>query len=384
MLDAVGVIHFREGVLLYTEYENFVTAEACSGVRSLFSSIAGVYLGCLLYEYRWWATLLNLLQTLFWVVVGNALRVALIVYTTDLGTDFFASGIGHSILGFTIFAFILGMTFSGDRMARALFRKSRALLDESEEPVDEQAPASLSGQSSIQVVPTYFFVIAVLFLFVGIIGGRLLWIKSQNTASPIESYAMVSHPDLEQMPATIGEWKRVSFEYVDRGDSHLRAKDSFVWRYQNGETVVDISIDAPWDEWHNLEICYEGLGWSCQMNHSYSLVGDSGFSAVEMTRPGGERGYVLFSASDYLGNSVLPPEIIRATSVFQRAMKTIAISLGQSTSNSAEWQQVVLPVVQFQLYYVAPNADDQQLQKELKEFFVAARKHLLKTNLFPE
>ena len=40
-LDTFGQIHFREGVVLITEKKQFFAEEACSGIRSLFSSLAG-------------------------------------------------------------------------------------------------------------------------------------------------------------------------------------------------------------------------------------------------------------------------------------------------------------------------------------------------------
>ena len=51
ILDGLGLIHFREGVILITENDRFMTEEACSGIRSFFSSLAGIGFYCLVNYY---------------------------------------------------------------------------------------------------------------------------------------------------------------------------------------------------------------------------------------------------------------------------------------------------------------------------------------------
>ncbi|MDG2012322.1 MAG: exosortase/archaeosortase family protein, partial [Pirellulaceae bacterium] len=63
ILDAVGLVHFRSGVVLSTPTEQFMTEEACSGVRSLFSSLGAVGLYCVYKKYPAWRSLFNLAQT---------------------------------------------------------------------------------------------------------------------------------------------------------------------------------------------------------------------------------------------------------------------------------------------------------------------------------
>jgi len=83
ILDAFGQVHFREGVILITEKKQFFTEEACSGIRSLFSSVSAMAIFGVMMRYSWQRHLFNAIQTILWVVIGNAVRIALVVYLTD-------------------------------------------------------------------------------------------------------------------------------------------------------------------------------------------------------------------------------------------------------------------------------------------------------------
>ena len=67
ILDAFGQVHFREGVVLITEKKQFFTEEACSGIRSLFSSVSAMAIFGVMMRYSWQRHLFNLIQTVLWV-----------------------------------------------------------------------------------------------------------------------------------------------------------------------------------------------------------------------------------------------------------------------------------------------------------------------------
>ena len=101
-LDTFGLIHFREGVVLVTESRQFFTEEACSGVRSLFSSFAAIAIFGVTRNYSLIRHALNLFQTLGWVLIGNAIRIAVVVYVSDNWTEAIATGTTHEMLGLSL------------------------------------------------------------------------------------------------------------------------------------------------------------------------------------------------------------------------------------------------------------------------------------------
>ncbi len=115
ILDAFGVVHFREGVILVTEKKQFFTEEACSGIRSLFSTVAAIAIYGLMKNYPVWRQVFNVLQSIVWVIVGNAIRVAAVVYLADNGYEEISHGTPHEMFGLLIFVLIFGLTLSVDR-----------------------------------------------------------------------------------------------------------------------------------------------------------------------------------------------------------------------------------------------------------------------------
>ena len=73
ILDSFSIIHFREGVILVTEKNQFFTEEACSGIRSLFSTLAAVGIYGLSRKYSASRQIFNLLQSIVWVIAGNGI-----------------------------------------------------------------------------------------------------------------------------------------------------------------------------------------------------------------------------------------------------------------------------------------------------------------------
>jgi exosortase len=80
ILNIMGVLHYKQGVVLKLVGQSFMAEEACSGVRSLFSSITAIVFLGLMNRYHWSRHLFNVMQTIMWVVVLNAFRIAVVVY----------------------------------------------------------------------------------------------------------------------------------------------------------------------------------------------------------------------------------------------------------------------------------------------------------------
>ncbi len=60
---------------------------------------------------------------------------------------------------------------------------------------------------------------------------------------------------------TIGVWSRVKFEEVKRDHADDFAENSRTFTYRHGKLCVEVlvSLDFPYDGWHDLCICYEVL-----------------------------------------------------------------------------------------------------------------------------
>lgn len=305
LLDGLGVMHFREGVLLVTEKSRFMTEEACSGIRSLFSSMAVVSIYGVSLRHGWIRVGLNLLQTVFWVLIGNAVRVAAVVILADNVDPWYATGTGHEMLGMVVFAFILGMVVSTDSLM-SLF-VNRPFVN----PTEFNAKAAREDSLPDFPFPSFAsWLVFGMFCFVGVVGLRVAYV-SQRGSDSIRVVDLPA-PSEADLPLVMDGWKRESFEHVERAGDPLFASHSYIWKYSNGRSVILVSVDSPWAEWHNLAVCYSALGW--EMEAKYFVENSEALpdgrpmktqSELLMTK-GDRSGFVIFAVVDRAGAEIFP------------------------------------------------------------------------------
>ncbi len=66
------------------------------------------------------------------------------------------------------------------------------------------------------------------------------------------------------LPETIGGWTQTKFEKEERGWESSFGRRSSIWNYQQSGQVARVSLDYYFENWHDLMICYIGIGWDIQ------------------------------------------------------------------------------------------------------------------------
>jgi hypothetical protein len=70
-------------------------------------------------------------------------------------------------------------------------------------------------------------------------------------------------------------------------------------------------VDGPFDEWHDTEVCYSGLGYTTQSCKDIEIQDGSTvpaeYTELSITSEGGQHGYVLFMAYNTSGEALRPP-----------------------------------------------------------------------------
>ncbi|WP_186775797.1 exosortase U [Rubripirellula tenax] len=432
LLDGAGIRHIREGVVLITEKSQYMTEEACSGVRSLFSSLAVVAVYSVVSQHRAVRTIFNLVQVVFWVLIGNAIRVAACVVLADNVSPWYASGAGHEMLSMVVFAFILGMAASTDQLVGSFFQKQLSVgwfdegtleipQDHAGEMVarkglrlpsilrgdkmggDEMAEKRggllgrsrhstsamgddsmddgrglLGGLSSKAVIA----IVAILLPIVGL--GWFAAMRNPNQGMiSLDKMPRLPAGTEDFLPADLMGWKRISFQPIHREDVGLQAADSYTWVFSKGDVRAIVSLDCPWTEWHNLNMCYTGIGWDTSPNYFVDSPPDSAFphlsfSELSMSKSDGSGGYVMFTVVDR--NRVEMRNL-----GWQHSLKDpaeLVRSLVSSTSKRFGLGEPVLPNLPgttIQLYSERSGAFNSEQIASLKELFFAARKDLLQS-----
>jgi exosortase len=103
-LDALGVPVLLDGNVIHLAQLSLGVTEACSGIRSLISLLAGAVAWAVLFLPWGWATLVFMASTLPITIIANAARVVLTgLIGQYIGVEY-ASGFFHEFAGLVIYA----------------------------------------------------------------------------------------------------------------------------------------------------------------------------------------------------------------------------------------------------------------------------------------
>ena len=393
ILDAFGQIHFREGVILITEKKQFFTEEACSGIRSLFSSVSAMTIFGVMMHYSWQRHLFNLIQTVLWVVIGNAVRIALVVYLADNVDESFAVGTTHELLGLANFLFVFLFALSTDRGVNAWHAATpdvteAALASDVEEPVIDGAivPGVDALQHVINRPAVWQWSLVVGFVLVGLFSARLTYAKSTIDKFRFDETAL-SESYKTDLPKQIQGWDLLSFDHQERDDTRLLAPESYVWTFvkDNNRRVI-VSMDGPYFDFHNLNDCYEGFGWEVDYENKYLDLDNDLSEATNLTKlemeKSSEHGLVLFTAFDRDGVLVRPTfERNYEPTRWMEMVRHVRMAFGLlNQQNDPRFSQQTLPISQVQLLHVS-NREILD-SADLERLFVEVRARLQATERF--
>lgn len=377
ILDAFGVVHFREGVILITEKKQFFTEEACSGIRSLFSTVAAISIYGLMRHYSIGRQIFNVLQSIVWVIVGNSIRVAAVVYLADNGYEKFSHGPTHEMFGLLIFVGIFGLTLSVDR-ALNLFLPHKDEVPPEESEIEGSVVAKKDGSNLRPAFVTWGLIGVYLLIF--LFSARLSYAKRNNfDRVEFKSKEMIAVEESALPPAVEG-WRLTSYEPKLRSEESLFAPESFIWTYERSGMTAIISLDSPYGEFHDLTLCYQGLGWGVNAHHEYEENSTTGVSWLELSKPE-EYGRVYFAAYSRDGKLARPANEFSPQT---RLIRNIDLALGRLEAPEVDVNRndEPLPISQIQLLVSSGQPLSDADVQHCRNLFELAREQLLKSARF--
>jgi exosortase len=375
LLDYFGIMHAVEGVTVHVPGHVFMIDEACSGIHSLFSAVTAMLVFAVLCRYSIWRTAFTVAQAVLWVLIVNAIRVFVVVYTTvrwgNLGLE---SGWRHQALGFVCYVLILALAFSTDQFLRYLIRLRAA---DSEEPKRRttwrsRIAAWLDRPFSQGLARAAGYCFAVMFLLVGGVAAAQSWRTMQGADGDNFSEALAFQLGETDMPEVVDGWRRVSFKAENRDKGDILGMNSMIWTYERDGIVAQFSIDGAYPSFHDLTYCYTATGWELKQADIITIdspVGDSEnavATALQLYKDNNEQAYVLFTCIDSVGNVVEPPApsgtLLRQFLNRVRAGKLLEESQGNA----------VPPVIQFQAVTSQAGLFEHE-REEFQTFFARLR-----------
>jgi exosortase len=319
VLDLLGVSQLREGNVIRLADRRLLIEEACSGVQSLFTVLAGTIFLALWARRSLARGVALVAAAVVWVVLGNTVRiVAVVELAAHWGFDA-TTGWRHEALGLTVFAVALGLTASTDGLVSFLagvreILRIRARERETEPEVQPRAPAPEARPRIPTRLPdlrrTRLASWPLAAAFGGLILAQVVLLPPLMEdyllpGSMVGSRLLALHAD--DLPVSQGPFQRQGSQTIRRELGHSSGRFSRLWTYRWGRRTVSVSLDGPFMGWHELTRCYLGQGWtllerSVQPGESRG----SSFAAVRLERGPEQVGELFFSLFDFRGKVLEP------------------------------------------------------------------------------
>lgn len=333
VLDMLGVQHVLTGNVVEIAEKRLMVEEACSGIHSLFASLA-----CTIFFVLWarrpiFRSILLVLSAIYWVVICNVGRVVTVTIV-EVFTDFnLTEGTPHEILSLVIFACILGLVFSTDRLLLFLSpgflfsqRRDEAIVADDIDPSKETKapPVRETWVGSTPILVAYGVLAAVqLFTFWGNLGEDL----------------NLAQLGIDTLPTSCGvaASERVNDEYAFEerlNDNYNEGDFSESWLYKVGDQNVRVSLDYPFVGWHELTVCYSSNGWGKMKREQHGTKRtdgriENGYVEATMEKEPHLYGYLIYGVFDPQGNALEPVEeefwrkLERSLGAFRRVLALV-------------------------------------------------------------
>ncbi len=367
LLDRLGIIHVRSGNLIELESKRLFVEEACSGVQSLF---AIMFVATLIVAWRRRPplhTLLLLLAAPLCALPMNVARVLSISLAWDYWQLDWSTGIAHSILGYLLLFVAAGLVVSADKSIRLIGEpiSERWAIDRGKRTANpfvrfwNRLWASMPELDPRTPGTGRIFASLCLFASVGMVTWqcRSLFASESLPVSIGQVYAFAELP-----PAYEG------FQFAERETEERSLSANFgqyseTWRYRSGTDEVVIGCDYPFSGWHSLETCYEGIGWDIEEKR---IVGnDWPAMAVSLSKPTGEKAFVIYSLFDATTEPVRP-----------RSVDDPIGTVSERVMRRGNWSRTSWSTFQSQVFYVGPASDSSDVRAKLLRIHQESRADL--------
>lgn len=285
LMDLSSIVHVRRGNIIEIVSKPLFIEEACSGVDSQYAlmAVAGVLL--LLGRAGLWVSLITIVTVPIWAILGNLLRIYLIVIGLDWFDVDLSSGTVHTVLGLGIFAFTAWVHWSSVQLLNylqlAYFGRPQSagapssatdgagdrevLLDRGEAGI--QPAHGLSMGTMWMAIPLFLFVF---------LPPSIQAVLDFHAAPDLPAYSAdvaERFPGRNDLRVT-GNARLLGFQAQERERDDMLGQHSRVWQIGNGFSRITVCLDFPFRGWHPLWECYMNSGWKRQSTQMIGLNED--------------------------------------------------------------------------------------------------------------
>ncbi|MCR9115331.1 MAG: exosortase U [bacterium] len=301
LLDILSTPHAVVRNVIELPSRELFVAEACSGIQSVFTMAFLSTLIVAINRRKLWLAPLYLIIALILAAGGNVLRVTMVAVADQWMALDLASGWAHDILGYTTLAISAFFLWSFDGMIMTLMHVTGTTSDEqpdnpilhlwnwivddgqnvdavgeyyrSNQPVSDPKQfglqlqlARLMGRLQAKPIAAAMAVLGV--VLISFSTSNALKVSSMGTGTTLgKSYVdgVIFEPPIEFIESGNADFELVKHERSRGGSNPILSQNADVWMFEsicNGERVQgQFVISQTYAEWHELCLCYDGLGW---------------------------------------------------------------------------------------------------------------------------
>ena len=319
LLDQLRVPHALFGNVIELVGGKLFVEEACSGVQSLYTVVFCSVLVAVIFRRSPWLIPLYIVAAALWAGVMNVLRITAIALAQEWCSVDLSHGWQHAALGYFCLATAILLLLSTDRMVRVFFfptnpdRQSSKFINplvrwwNAVFAVSSGSHTS-SGQLDVGPTPRWFLAAVALAL---ILFGSSAYCGILATLRPHTERAIASpFLTLDNQIELAERFKVLKYERI-RGTINLPyGENGDLWSGLIGALPATIAINQPYPVWHDLTVCYQGIGWTLNDRDTLKLKSTEGEPWDCITvRYLSENGYAYlwFSAFNAQGGVVSTP-----------------------------------------------------------------------------
>ena len=279
LMDLTQIVHVRRGNIIEVSSKPLFVEEACSGVDSQYAlmAVAGVLL--LLGRAGWPVSLLTIVTVPIWAILGNLLRIYLIVIGLEwIGVDF-SNGTTHTVLGLSVFIFTAWVHWSSVQLLNYLqLTLFRVPKDDEPEHGDSFCDGNELANNTKLRYAWSMLPLCLFFFFPESVRAVVDFHASSDLPS-------ISLEDSEKFPGIGGlvtgngvQFVGFHTAYRDRND--MLGQHSRIWELQSETGRMTVCLDFPFRGWHPLWECYINSGWQRQTTEMIGAEDESFFETI--------------------------------------------------------------------------------------------------------
>ncbi len=327
IMDYGSVIHGVQGNVLSLPHHDFEIDAICSGWVSLVSTVATAAVICVVKNRPLLHTVMVLMLAVVSTWILNVLRIMAIV-SINLFYQIDCTAAGAYSVFYQLSSFLAAFVFVLSADALTVF----ILSNVNREGVGPEIKEFRRGHlAKLWMSVSSFEASSIFARFSSATTGPLrvplfsLLIFCLGGLMVIEAVALYYRPMITGKQVMFGEdqltkigkesvvfdrtgWEVIDYNEERRDFASVWGALSSTWRLKyNGITVI-MSLDYPFDDWHDVKACYHNIGWAIKDEKIVSQLPlyAWGASETDMILPNGDAGFILCSHSDHIGNIVEP------------------------------------------------------------------------------